>query len=125
MSPTRREFLGGSLALAALPARATLGFTKVAAAHNTLWYAAEAKRWLEALPIGNGRVGGMVFGGVHQERIALTESTVWSGAPSASDIKPGALEHLGRIRQLLFRKTMLRRVNSASSISSAIRPRSA
>jgi alpha-L-fucosidase 2 len=63
------------LALAALSARATLGFTKVAAAHNTLWYAAEAKRWPEALPIGNGRVGENGLWGLHQERIALTEST--------------------------------------------------
>jgi alpha-L-fucosidase 2 len=104
MSPTRREFLGGSLALAALPARATLGFTKVEATHNTLSYATEAKRWLEAIPIGNGRIGGMVFGGIHQERIALTESTVWSVTRSASDINPGALQHLGQIRQLLFQE---------------------
>ena len=53
---------------------------------------------MEALPIGNGRIGGMVFGGTSTERIALTESTLWSGAPSDKNINPTALENLGRIR---------------------------
>lgn len=103
MSPTRREFLRGSLALAAVPATTHVAFTEVAAERNTLWYATEAKRWLEAVPIGNGRIGGMVFGGVRKERVALTESTAWSGAANESDVNPGAFQHLGEIRQLLFR----------------------
>ncbi|MBB5342445.1 glycoside hydrolase N-terminal domain-containing protein [Tunturibacter empetritectus] len=74
----------------------------VAAERNTLWYATEAKRWLEAVPIGNGRIGGMVFGGVGKERVALTETTAWSGAASESNVNPGALQHLGEIRQLPF-----------------------
>jgi alpha-L-fucosidase 2 len=57
---------------------------------------------MEALPIGNGRIGGMVFGGTSIERIALTESTVWSGAPSDKNVSPTALENLGRIRELMF-----------------------
>ena len=85
MSPTRREFLRGSLALAALPSKANFALAEDTASTNVLWYGGEAKRWLEALPIGNGSaVGGMVFGGLQKERIALTESTVWSGAPSTS-----------------------------------------
>jgi alpha-L-fucosidase 2 len=44
----------------------------------------------------------MVFGGIEKERIALSESTAWSGAPSATDVNPGALEHLSEIRELLF-----------------------
>jgi Glycosyl hydrolase family 65, N-terminal domain len=77
MNPTRRDFLCGGLALAALPAKAHLAFADATATRNT--------RWLEALPICNGRIGGMVFGGIHKkERIALTESTGRSGASSSS-----------------------------------------
>ncbi len=104
MSPTRREFLRGGLALAALSPAAHLAFAEDVIAPNTLWYQDEAKRWLEALPVGNGRIGGMVFGGVDKERIALSESTVWSGAPSASDVNPEGLKHLNQIRQLLFQE---------------------
>jgi alpha-L-fucosidase 2 len=102
MIPTRRDVLRGGLALAAFPATAGFGFATDAESPNTLWYLREATRWLEALPIGNGRIGGMVFGAVGSERIALTESTVWSGAPSESDVNPGGLEHLQQIRNLLF-----------------------
>jgi alpha-L-fucosidase 2 len=69
---------------------------------DELWYTRPVERWLEALPIGNGRLGGMVFGGTAKERIALSESTAWSGAPSTNDVNPNALEHLAQIRQLLF-----------------------
>jgi alpha-L-fucosidase 2 len=68
----------------------------------TLWYAQPAARWLEALPIGNGRLGAMVFGGVERERLALNESTVWSGSPSDRHDNPEAKEHLQEIRQLFF-----------------------
>jgi alpha-L-fucosidase 2 len=47
-------------------------------------------------------MGAMVFGGVTKERLALSESTAWSGAPGTTDVNPGALEHLDEIRQLLF-----------------------
>ena len=68
----------------------------------TLWYAQPAGRWLEALPVGNGRLGAMVFGGVERERVALNESTVWSGAPSDRHDNPQAKAHLDEIRQLFF-----------------------
>jgi len=68
----------------------------------TLWYRRPAQRWLEALPVGNGRLGAMVFGGVADERIALNESTFWSGAPDPSQDNPAGHEHLAEIRQLLF-----------------------
>ena len=57
---------------------------------------------MEALPVGNGRLGAMVFCGVSRERIAVTESTLWSGAASDTDENPGALRHLSEIRELLF-----------------------
>ena len=46
-----------------------------------LWYRRPARQWVEALPLGNGRIGAMVFGSADQERIALNEDTLWSGAP--------------------------------------------
>jgi len=57
---------------------------------------------MEAVPLGNGRIGAMVYGGASMERIDLTESTLWSGAPSDNDLNPTALENLPRIRQLMF-----------------------
>src|SRR5215472_4048934 len=46
-----------------------------------LWYNQPAREWLEALPIGNGRLGAMVFGGVSEEKLQLNESTLWAGGP--------------------------------------------
>ncbi|WP_255460643.1 glycoside hydrolase family 95 protein [Edaphobacter albus] len=69
---------------------------------HELWYTLPASRWLEALPVGNGRLGGMIFGGVDQERLALSESTAWSGSFSSTDMNPEAREHIPRVRQLLF-----------------------
>ncbi|SNY72258.1 glycoside hydrolase family 95 protein [Paractinoplanes atraurantiacus] len=67
-----------------------------------LFYDRPAERWFEALPIGNGRLGGMVYGGITTEIIRLSESTAWSGAPSDTDVSPTAARHLPAIRQLLF-----------------------
>ena len=60
-----------------------------------------SRSWLKALPIGNGRLGGMVFGGVRNERIQLNEESVWSGGKQDAD-NPEALKYLPEIRQLLF-----------------------
>lgn len=57
--------------------------------------------WLSALPLGNGSLGIMVFGDVHQERLQLNEESMWSGSPDDND-NPAALEALDSIRQLLF-----------------------
>ncbi len=65
-----------------------------------LWYRRPAASWNEALPLGNGRLGAMVFGRVAQERIGLNEETVWSGGPYAGE-NPAAREALPRIRELL------------------------
>ena len=66
----------------------------------TLWYRQPAKGWLDAMPIGNGRLGGMVFGRVRTERILLNEDTLWSGGPHCYD-NPQALEHLDEVRKLI------------------------
>lgn len=68
---------------------------------NKLWYTRPASVWQEALPIGNGRVGGMVFGGVRRERIQLNEDTCWAGAPYNPE-NPDAQQHLGKLRELLI-----------------------
>jgi alpha-L-fucosidase 2 len=70
-------------------------------APHTLWYAQPAERWVEALPIGNGRLGAMVFGGAPHERLALNEDTLWSGGPRDWD-NPGAREVLPEARRLIF-----------------------
>ena len=52
---------------------------------NMLWYREPARSWNEALPLGNGRLGAMVFGGVREERIALNEDSLWTGYPAFCD----------------------------------------
>lgn len=66
-----------------------------------LWYRTSASVWTEALPIGNGRLGAMVFGGVSREQLQLNESTFWTGGPY-SPTNPEALPHLEDVRRLIF-----------------------
>ncbi|HKI90538.1 MAG TPA: glycoside hydrolase family 95 protein [Draconibacterium sp.] len=66
-----------------------------------LWYNQPAEKWTEALPVGNGRLGAMVFGGVTDERIQLNEESVWTGGPINRE-NPEALANLDKVRQLLF-----------------------
>jgi alpha-L-fucosidase 2 len=66
-----------------------------------LWYTQPAKQWVEALPVGNGQLGAMVFGGTTEERIQFNEATLWVGEPRDYS-NPGAADHLAAIRQLLF-----------------------
>jgi alpha-L-fucosidase 2 len=66
-----------------------------------LWYEAPAHEWVEALPIGNGRLGAMVFGGVSRERLQLNEDTLWTGGPY-SQVNPSARPHLDAVRRLIF-----------------------
>jgi alpha-L-fucosidase 2 len=77
---------------------------RAAAADRTpdpvLWYAHPARDWNDALPIGNGRLGGMVFGGIATDRIQLNEDTVWNGR-KRDRINPKALEGLPEVRRLL------------------------
>ena len=48
---------------------------------NVLWYDLPASEWFEALPLGNGRLGAMVFGGVNEEHLQLNEESLWAGMP--------------------------------------------
>jgi len=68
---------------------------------NILWYKQPARVWEEALPLGNGRLGAMVFGGVADERIQLNDNTLWDGAPVDAN-NPKSLEALPEVRRLLF-----------------------
>ena len=66
-----------------------------------LWYEAPAKVWTEALPVGNGRLGAMVFGGTERERLQLNEDTLWAGGPY-EPANPEAPLHIEEVRSLLF-----------------------
>jgi len=66
----------------------------------TLWYRQPARLWVEALPVGNGHLGAMVFGGIAHERIQFNEQTVWTGEPH-DYAHPGAYKFLPQIRELL------------------------
>ena len=99
MKPSRREFLLGAAATAAL----NRGLAAPEIKESPMWFRQPADRWLQALPVGNGRLGAMVFGGTTRERLHLTESTLWSGAPpTAHDVNPAARESLSAIRKLFF-----------------------
>ncbi len=67
----------------------------------TLWYGQPARQWEEALPVGNGRLGAMVFGGNSVERMQLNEDTLWSGGPKEWD-NPQAADYLADVRRLIF-----------------------
>lgn len=67
----------------------------------TLWYNRPAQKWVEALPIGNGRLGGMVYGGITNEHLQFNEDTLWTGRPHEYQHE-GAVKYLGTLRQLLF-----------------------
>jgi alpha-L-fucosidase 2 len=79
-----------------------------------LWYNKPATQWVEALPIGNGRIGGMVFGGVEKELIQLNESTLWSGGPVKNNVNPGAPSFLPQIRQALMKDQDYSKANQLS-----------
>jgi alpha-L-fucosidase 2 len=104
----RREFVQSLLAAANLPltripsrlAPQVQGDPSAPGTLNpALWYSRAATRWVEALPIGNGRLGAMVFGDVSRERLQLNDDTLWSGGPAAWDT-PGAREVLPELRRL-------------------------
>ena len=104
--PTRREFLVKTAALAGsmLAARSLplLGKMVEQQASNPmmLWYSKPASQWVEALPIGNGRLGAMLFGGIERERLQFNEDTLWSGGPKDWN-NPKAPAVLAEVRRLI------------------------
>jgi alpha-L-fucosidase 2 len=93
----RREFMG-AVAAASLT---TTSATEPPEANLTLWYRQAADKWTDALPIGNGRLGAMVFGGVENERLQLNEDTLWSGSPREWN-NPEAKKYLPEVRRLVL-----------------------
>lgn len=73
---------------------------------RVLWYKQPAKNWNEALPIGNGHFGAMIFGGVNEELIQLNEATLWTGGPVNHDPNPDAPNYLQPVRDALFRDSI-------------------
>jgi alpha-L-fucosidase 2 len=109
---TRRHFLRGIVSLSTIFPLNKLSFWKAAAGAArpanpagdlTLWFDAPAAHWGDALPVGNGRLGAMVFGGRAAERLALNEDTLWSGGPRDWN-NPGAKEHLPIVRKLVLQQ---------------------
>ena len=103
---SRRTFLQQSaFAATALPALRTLATNSFAADISTqplvLWYEKPAIQWTEALPIGNGRLGAMVFGGVTSERVQLNEDTLYAGGPYDPNNRQ-AVQALPEVRRLIF-----------------------
>ncbi|HEY5562144.1 MAG TPA: glycoside hydrolase family 95 protein [Clostridiaceae bacterium] len=72
-----------------------------------LWYNKPSEEWTEALPIGNGRLGAMIFGKVEEERIQLNEDTLWTGFPRDKN-NPKALEYLEEARKLIFEGSFIK-----------------
>ncbi|HEY8747985.1 MAG TPA: glycoside hydrolase family 95 protein [Tepidisphaeraceae bacterium] len=83
--------------------RAAIGteLAEAPTARHSIWFRAPAKLWDEAVPVGNGRLGAMVFGGVADERLQLNEDTLWDGYP-LDGANPDALKVLPEVRRLLF-----------------------
>ena len=92
----------GTLALARVGGNVKIiGESAAPSSPLTLWYRRPAAQWTEALPVGNGRLSAMVFGGVTTERLQLNEGTVWAGGPYVP-ANPQALAALPEIRRLIF-----------------------
>lgn len=89
-----------------------LPFASSAQSDLKLWYTKPAKLWTEALPLGNGRLGAMVFGGVEDELIQLNESSYWTGGPVRTNVNPKAYENLLLARKALFEQEDYAKANS-------------
>jgi len=83
----------------------TTGLVRVASAQQSkelkLWYNKPATKWEEALPLGNGRLGAMVYGRPKHEKIQLNEETVWAGGPN-NNINPQARPYIRKVRKLIY-----------------------
>lgn len=101
MPASRRDFLRA--AGASVCATATRGSAENNGAPLKLWYREPAKQWNEALPVGNGRLGAMIFGDPAKEHLQLNEDTLWSG-PGPDWNNPNAKSHLAEVRRLVLQE---------------------
>jgi alpha-L-fucosidase 2 len=92
---------------------------------NTLWYNKPAEKWMEALPVGNGRLGAMVFGQVEKETIQLNEESVWAGPPVPEN-REGAWKSIDKAREAIFNGDYLTSdsIMQADVLAPRIAPRS-
>ena len=90
-----------------------------------LWYNKSARKWTEALPVGNGRLGAMVFGNTATEYIQLNEDTIWAGPPVPQD-RVGAYKHIAEARKLIFegKYSEAQRIMQKEVMGQRISPRS-
>ncbi len=94
-------FSAAALALATAPDTA-LAIQKARGDNHVLWYDKPAATWTEALPIGNSRLGAMVYGTPATERLQLNEETIWAGRPN-NNPNPEAKEYLPKVRELVWK----------------------
>src|SRR5580692_3662162 len=102
---SRRQFLAGSATVAAAVATRRGWSAPTTDAESTryvLHFAQPAATWPDALPVGNGRLGAMVFGNPALERVQLNEESIWDGQPGLDRNNPKAGEAVPKIRELLF-----------------------
>ena len=83
---------------------------KLFSTSSFMWYTKPASQWEEALPVGNGRLGAMVYGRTDEEIIQLNEDTYWSGGPYSTVVK-GGYKVLPKIQQLVFDGELLKAHN--------------
>ena len=93
-----RLFIGAVLSIVTTAAHQQLATPST---DHTIWLRSAASQWDHAFPVGNGRMGAMVFGTVNRERIQLNEETLWMGGPRDTD-NPEARAALPEVRRLLF-----------------------
>lgn len=99
---TKKQIVMGAFALALVLPLQVVAKGKSMDNSTRLWYRSPAKHWLEALPIGNSHLGGMVYGGTVDETIQLNEETFWSGGPYCNN-SDESLENLPEVRNLIFK----------------------
>lgn len=99
--PSARRLNDGRAELLAESASELTGQAAAPESPDTLWYRQPARNWNEALPIGNGRLGGMVYGGINREWIQLNEDSLWSGAV-IDHYRPNGPAVLKLARQMMF-----------------------
>ena len=71
-----------------------------------LWYDKPADEWMKSLPLGNGRLGVIIYGGIETETLALNESTMWSGEYDEHQQRPFGREKLNQVRKLFFENNL-------------------